>query len=86
MSTLGTKLVNNLANATSNGTTLFMVPPGVYRLTNDPGSLIIENTVNFVFSAAGVELIAELDGNTFRLLGNVNLTIQGARTCLDLQD
>ena len=71
--------MRNLAKATKNGTTLFTVTPGVYRLTDDPGPLVIENTQNFVFSAAGVEIIAELDNNSFRLLGNINLTIQG--TC-----
>ena len=47
-----------------NGTVYFVVTPGVYRLTDT--ALVIEGTTNFVFEAAGVELICELDGSHFR--------------------
>ena len=68
--------MTDLANATGNGTSEFVIPPGVYRLAD--GALVISATTNFVLTAAGVELICEVDGSHFRLLNNKNLTIRGA--------
>ena len=68
--------MTDLTNATGNGTTEFVIPPGVYRLADE--ALVISATINFVLTAAGVELICEVDGSHFRLLNKKNLTIKGA--------
>ena len=56
--------MTDLANATGNGTTEFVIPPGVYRLADE--ALVISATTNFVLTAAGVELICEVDGSHFQ--------------------
>lgn len=68
--------MTDLANATSNGTAELIVSPGVYRLADE--ALVISGTTDFTLTAAGVELICEVDGTHFRILNNKNLTIRGA--------
>lgn len=82
MPAAGSQLANDIKAATINGSSAYVVPPGVYRITNAAGSLSVHGTHDFSIYGAGVELIAELDNTLFSIENNINLTIQGAACAL----